>query len=132
MPVIRNNGNGHMQITTQNTYWNIAARAQSVVAQATPAAPAPQAAPAAEAQDLSGAVSAGRSTASEFLSYMKKTPAEKVQEAWLARHGISKEEFAAMSPEEKEKLLAQMKHEIEEQMKKETAEKAQHTTDILV
>jgi hypothetical protein len=56
-------------------------------------------------------------TIAEFMAYAKKTSAEKLQEAWLARHGISKKEFDAMSAEEKQKILTQMKSDIEREAK---------------
>lgn len=54
--------------------------------------------------------------AQQFSDYMKKSPAEQMQEAWLARHGISKEEFAAMPPEEQKALIARMEKEIKEEL----------------
>jgi hypothetical protein len=70
------------------------------------------------AQTSGGPPTAKSSAADEFMNYMKMTPAERMQANWLSSHGISKEKFEAMSPEEKQKLLAKMKHEIEEQIKK--------------
>lgn len=61
------------------------------------------------------------SPAEQFRDFMNSTPAEKLQEAWLARHGISKEEFAAMEPAAKQALVEQMKKEIEEEMKQANA-----------
>jgi hypothetical protein len=61
--------------------------------------------------------SAAVSGKKQFMDYMKQTPAERMQSAWLAQRGISKEQFDAMGPEEKQKLLAQMREEIEKRIK---------------
>jgi hypothetical protein len=53
----------------------------------------------------------------EFMQYMAKSPAERMQEAWLAQHGYTKEQFDALPPEKKQALIEQMKQEIEEKLK---------------
>ena len=58
-------------------------------------------------------------SATEFLNYMKMTPAQQMEYTWLSQHGITKEKFDAMSPEDKQKLLAKMKQEIEDKIKHE-------------
>ena len=82
--------------------------------------PQTQAQPTAAAVESKGAPS----VSDEFLAFMKKSPAEMMQEAWLAKHGISREEFAAMSTEEKQALLAQMKEEIAQEAKREAGKQA--------
>jgi hypothetical protein len=69
----------------------------------------------------------------EFLDYMKKTPAQRMQETWFKQHGITKEQFDAMSPADQQKVLAQMKQDIEEKIKeRQEAENRKHgVTDIL-
>lgn len=57
-----------------------------------------------------------KTTAEEFLAFMKKTPEEKMMYLWLQSHGISEEEFEALAPAEKQKLIEQMKAEIREQI----------------
>lgn len=54
-------------------------------------------------------------SADSFLEFMKQTPEEQLQTAWLQRHGISKEQFAAMDATEKQKIVEQMKNEMKEQ-----------------
>ncbi len=66
----------------------------------------------------------------EFRDYMKMTPGERMQYAWLKQHGISKEEFDSMPADEKQKLMEQMKREIEEKIKADAIKKSH--TDILV
>lgn len=76
----------------------------------------------------------GDDSVQEFMNYMKKSPAERMLESWLAAHGITKEEFDAMSPKEKQALMDQMKREIEAQIKKQAEEKVAKasSTNILV
>ncbi|GAA0538858.1 hypothetical protein GCM10008941_18230 [Rhizomicrobium palustre] len=77
--------------------------------------------PAKQADDLSAAVSQPDAKAS-FREYMKMSPAERMEENWLKSHGLSKEKLAAMSPEERDKVMKQMKDEITQALK-EKAEK---------
>jgi hypothetical protein len=53
----------------------------------------------------------------DFQNFMTETPAQRMQDAWLRQHGISAADFAAMSPDDKQKLLDQMKQEIEAKLK---------------
>jgi len=63
------------------------------------------------------------SAADEFLAYMKKSSAERMQESWLAAHGLSKEKLAAMTPEQREAVLQQMAKELNEQVAQKAREK---------
>lgn len=54
-----------------------------------------------------------------FKDYMAKTPEQRMQESWLQSHGITQEEFDAMSPDEKQKLMDMMRKEIEEKARAE-------------
>ncbi|WP_442108989.1 hypothetical protein [Pseudomonas sp. NUPR-001] len=56
------------------------------------------------------------SAVQEFRDYMALSPAEKIKEKLLNELGITKEEFDALPPEEKDKI----ERKIAEQMKKET------------
>jgi hypothetical protein len=66
----------------------------------------------------------------EFLSYMDKTPAQRWQEAWLKQHGITPGDFAAMSPQERQKLMDQMQQELKQKMEDKAVQGSK--TDILV
>jgi hypothetical protein len=65
----------------------------------------------------------------EFTDYMKQTPAERMQYAWLKQHRVTKAQFDSMSGAEKQKLIEEMKHELEEKMKRQAGGSR---TDILV
>lgn len=94
-------------------------------------APAPASASGSAAAS-SGAVSssAGSDAASQFESYMKETPAQRMQDAWLRQHGISQQQFAAMSPADKQKLNDQMKADIEAKVKQKTGIASQSSPNI--
>lgn len=71
--------------------------------------------------------------AQKFIDYMDKTPAERLQEDWLKRHGLTKAEFDALPADEKQALVDQMRIELEAQLK----EQAKHAkngewADLLV
>ncbi len=61
-----------------------------------------------------------KSTADIFMDYMKKTPAERMEENWLKAHGLTKEKLAKMTPKEQEAIMKQMKTEIETALKEKT------------
>jgi len=65
-----------------------------------------------------------------FKAYMKMTPAERMEDAWLKSHGLTKEKLAAMSPTERENVMKQMKTEIEQNLKQKTEQKGQQV-DVL-
>jgi len=70
--------------------------------------------------------------ATNFLDYMKQTPAQRWQAAWLSQHNITQQQFDAMSAEEKQKLINQMKQEMEAKMKDRTNSPDHKPVDILV
>lgn len=76
---------------------------------------------AAPASDLT-ATTSGSDAKTVFKNYMKMTPAERMEENWLKAHGLSREKLAAMSPEDREAVMKQMKEDIE-RAAKEKAEK---------
>ena len=53
----------------------------------------------------------------EFLTYMQMSPAERIVDAWLRQHNLTREKLAAMSPEERNKIMRQMQQDIEQQIK---------------
>ena len=60
--------------------------------------------------------SAYQTAAEEFLDYMSKTPEERYFEAILAEKGLTKEQLDALPPEEKAKILEEIKEEIKKRM----------------
>jgi hypothetical protein len=67
----------------------------------------------------SGTTSAGKSAADTFLDYMKKSAAERMTDAWLAAHGLTRADLAAMSPEKRDAVMKQMAEDIRKQMEQE-------------
>ncbi len=53
----------------------------------------------------------------KFLDYMKQTPAQRWQEAWLQAHGMTKEQFDALPADKKAALIDEMKQEMQDQMR---------------
>ncbi|HWU34666.1 MAG TPA: hypothetical protein VN023_05505 [Methylovorus sp.] len=64
--------------------------------------------------------------AQELQEYMKMSYAEKMQWSWMHAHGISKEEFEAMSPEDKQKLLDQMREELKQKASTTAVDRSQN------
>ena len=83
---------------------------------------------AAESSDtLSQSVASKTPSAKDtFIDYMKKTPAQRMEENWMKAHGYDEAKLAAMSPAERDKVMKQMKDEIEQALKTQTEQKAQH------
>lgn len=64
--------------------------------------------------------------AQELQEYMKMSYAEKLQWSWMHAHGISKEDFEAMSPEDKQKLLDQMREELKQKASSAEVDRSQN------
>jgi hypothetical protein len=52
-----------------------------------------------------------------FLAYMKKTPAERWVESWLASKGLTKEEFDALPPNQHDALAKEMAEDLKKAMR---------------
>ncbi len=55
--------------------------------------------------------------ATEFLNYMKESPAQRMMDSWLQAHGLTQADLDKMKPEERDKIVQQMKQDIEEKIK---------------
>lgn len=60
---------------------------------------------------------------SEFLAYQKLSPQEKMVDAILKKHGLTKEDLANLSPEDLKKIQDEIKAGLQTQMKQQLAEK---------
>ncbi len=58
-----------------------------------------------------------------FLDYMSKTPEERYFESFLKSKGMTKEEFEALPPEEKQALLKEFEEAVKQQAENHSAEK---------
>ena len=65
-----------------------------------------------------------------FLNYMKETPAQKLEDAWLASHHLTHKDLEKMSPEERAKIEKEMAADIKEKLKEETEKKSGTTIDL--
>ena len=70
----------------------------------------------------------------KFMNYMNETPAQRLQNAWLQQHGITPQAFAAMSSADKQKIIDEMKQDIEAKLKQkmETGTAAKPSVNIVV
>ena len=78
----------------------------------------------------SASLGSGDSTIDQFKAYMKETPAQKMQDAWLARHGLTRAQFEAMDDTQKQKIVDQMQHDLKQQAQAQT-QTQQQPTNIL-
>lgn len=70
------------------------------------------------------------SASEKFMEYMKQTPEERMVTAWLASHGIDKEKFDAMTPEDQQAVMAQMKQEMQDRMTQNTTISPANAKDV--
>ena len=63
---------------------------------------------------------------------MKETPAQKLEDQWLAAHHLTRKQFDAMPPKQREAILKEMQADIERQLKQQTEKKTGTKTDLLV
>jgi hypothetical protein len=75
---------------------------------------------------------AGDSAEQAFLDYMKETPAQKLEDQWLAAHHLTRKQLDAMPPKQREAILKEMQADIERQLKQQTEKKTGTKTDLLV
>ncbi len=78
-----------------------------------------------------GAGGATTDPAQAFLNYMKETPAQRLEDAWLASHHMTRKDLETMSPEQRAAIEKQMAADIKEQLKEQTEKKSGGTVDLL-
>ncbi len=89
------------------------------------AASVPQTAMPASASPIKTRQAASAEAKQEFLTYMQKTPAQRMREAWLKSHNLTEEQLEAMPPEERQKIEKQMADEIKEKLKQQVQNQQQ-------
>ena len=104
-------------------------------AAASPSAPDPAPAPATAAPPKAASATKSATAKSDqatqdFLAYMKETPAQRLEDAWLASHHLTRKDLEAMSPEQRKAIEKQMETEIEAQIKQ--AAQSRPKTNIVV
>ena len=71
-----------------------------------------------------------------FLKYQRETPAQKLEDAWLKAHHLTREQLAAMPPAQREAIEKQMAADLKEKLKQQAVDqankKAGGATDITV
>jgi len=76
------------------------------------------------ASSSSPAKKSGNAAADEFLAYMKESPAERMADAWLASHGLTREKLKAMTPEQRDAVEKQMAKDIKDQLEQQASDKS--------
>jgi hypothetical protein len=78
------------------------------------------------AQPVTSAIAAKpHSAADDFLACMKESPAQRMEDSWLAAHGLTREALAAMPPAQRDAVLKQMAKDIKDQVTQAAQDKAQ-------
>lgn len=60
----------------------------------------------------------GSAAAQTFLNYMKETPAQRMEDAWLAAHGLTRKELDAMTPAQRLAVEKKMEQDIKNEIMK--------------
>lgn len=82
-----------------------------------------------QANNLSDADTSGESQAvKDFLDYMKKPVAERMEDAWLKAHGLTAKDLAAMPAAQRDAIEKQMANDIKSQMQQQAQAKASKQT----
>ena len=68
-------------------------------------------------------VPAGTDPAKVFLNYMKETPAQRIEDAWLGNHHLTQEQLQAMPPAERQAIEKRMQAEIKEKITQDSENK---------
>lgn len=100
---------------------------------AQPAVPQPSTKQTINNQTLSPVDETEKTPAQQLKDYLAMSDAERFQMAWLKNRGMSKEEFDALPPEEKQKLMEEMQEDMRKQQEEKvraSMEKQQRTIDI--
>jgi hypothetical protein len=79
-----------------------------------------------------GAAAKASDPVKEFLDYMKETPAQRFEDNWLAAHYLTREQYDAMPPQQREAIQKQMASELKEQAKQAAFDKPGKKGGILV
>jgi len=93
---------------------------------------AQQTQPAASQESTLGAASEDTSVEQQFLDYMKKSPAQKMIDAWLKAHHLTEKDLDEMTPEKREATLQQMASDIKNEMKQKIGANLDSKAGVLV
>jgi hypothetical protein len=61
--------------------------------------------------------------AQAFLDYMKETPAQRMEDAWLSAHHLTRQQLAEMSPAQRQAIMNQMEQDIQREIKEKAESK---------
>lgn len=80
------------------------------------------------AASASGAATSGNAAEQAFLNYMKETPAQQMEDAWLKAHNLTRQQLAAMSPQQRDAIEKQMAADLKEKLKQTALNKSTTST----
>ena len=85
------------------------------------------------AASASAASANGATAAQAFLAYMKETPAQQLEDQWLAAHHLTRKALDAMPAKQREAIMKEIEADIKRQLKQAAEKKtANKKTGILV
>ncbi|HTZ77396.1 MAG TPA: hypothetical protein VMC10_05800 [Stellaceae bacterium] len=68
------------------------------------------------------------SAAQSFLKYMNETPAQKLEDAWLKEHNLTRAQLDAMPPAQREAIEKEMAADIQQKLKQQALDNANKQT----
>lgn len=81
---------------------------------------------------VSATKNSGEDVVQQFMDYMKESSAQRMEDAWLAAHGITRKQFDAMSGAEKQKIVKEMQQDIKQKLKQQAEDKAKSASGSIL
>ncbi|HEY4162306.1 MAG TPA: hypothetical protein VGM59_04530 [Dongiaceae bacterium] len=78
-------------------------------------------------QNRQQSATAPDSAEQQFLDYMKEPPTQRMEDAWLKSHGLTRQELDAMPADKRAAVLKQMANDLRQQMEKDATNKTGNT-----
>ena len=82
-------------------------------------------------QISSSTPASGDDAAQSFLAYMKETPAQRMEDAWLTAHHMTRQQYEALPPAQKAAIKKQMTQELTDQIKQKAMDQANKKNNIV-
>jgi hypothetical protein len=83
---------------------------------------------ASSSSSLSDVTSSSNNAVKEFMDYASETPAQRMFDNWLKSEGISKDDYNAMTPQEKQKVLDKFQEYIKTKLRGEMTDSLNSAT----
>ena len=79
-----------------------------------------------------GAAADAENPVQQFLNYMKETPAQRMEDSWLAAHHLTRKQLESMPAAKRQAIEQEMAREIKDRMKQAALDKPHAKGGILV